>query len=395
MGGVTAWVIAAIALAGPPALPPLPGRSPAEPEPPPPAKPSAPDPGPSAPGARPLPSRAAPPPSRPSPPPPASPSPGPAPGAASTPTAGAVGSGPATPGFPPPPPSGVPTAPGPPQPDAVSGPSADSGPPPAAESPPPLRPPEGALLPGDEDEPREPARPRLPPPKRPPYGGAGLFAAAGVTFAVALAEQIVAHELVKRRCIRPVAAQAAMDSESDPIEVDPDDPPDEVDLGGETEPIGDLIVECIPGVVPAIPLRVHSDIGLLATIGLSAAAGIVRGRRSAWDSVFGEVAPKERAGLRVAGIALIGTGVVTWFSTGAASWGWLSSCETARCASGARLMNFLTRDASALMVASGAAMLGFAEAHRKSRASFERDKALTFGVGPLRGGGSLRLAGRF
>jgi len=254
-----------------------------------------------------------------------------------------------------------------------------------------LESPDGALGP-EQDDPR-PTLPRLPPPPRPRYRGTGLFIGAGVTFAVALAEQIVAHVLVKRQCIDPIAANAMM--ETDPVVIDPNDPPDPEDLpGNPTDELGEIVTQCAPGVVPALALRVHSDLGLLAMIGMSAAGGALRARRRAWDGVFEGTPHADFVGLRAAGIGLLAGGVITWFSTSAASWAWLTSCETGRCATRARLMNFTTRDASALMVAAGAGMLAFSETHRRASTQFERDRIFSLGVARLPGGLMLGLHGR-
>lgn len=371
MTGLAWLVVTALAVAGPPALPPLPGERPPEPEPTAPAKPQ-----PAKPAPRPT--------AKPAPAEPVSPT-APAPSASPT----------------PPPPSTTPPPPSPGAPDIVEPPqpSASAGPPPGDPSPesskdgnaPPmeLESPDGAFGPDEEDE--RPMMPRLPPPPRPRYRGTGLFIGAGVTFAVALAEQIVAHVLVKRQCIDPIAANAMMDS--DPVVIDPDNPPDELP-GNPTDELGEIVTQCAPGVVPALALRVHSDLGLLATIGMSAAGGALRGRQQAWDGVFEGTPHADYVGLRAAGIGLIAGGIVTWFSTSAASWAWLTSCDNGRCATRARLMNFTTRDASALMVAAGAGMLAFSETHRRASMQFERDRIFSIGVSRLPGGLMLGVHGR-
>lgn len=250
--------------------------------------------------------------------------------------------------------------------------------------------PEGASLPGATED--APERLRFPPPKRPPYSGTGLFIGAGVTLAVAIAEQVVAHILVKRRCIDPIAADQAM-MNVDPIPIDPTDPPTTGELTGSDE-FGEIVSQCAPGVVPALALRVHSDIGLLATVGLAAAGGANRGRQRAFDAVFRGGSTDYGVGLRAAGITLIATGVVTWFSTGAASWAWLGSCKTARCATRARLMNFTTRDTAAVLAATGGALLAFAEVRRRSTDRFIRDRALSVGLSRVPGGALLAVGGR-
>lgn len=214
---------------------------------------------------------------------------------------------------------------------------------------------------------------RLPPPERPFYGGTGLFIGAATTFVIALSEQIVAHVLVKRRCIDPIANGEIED----------------------TADFGQIFSKCAPGVLPALALRVHSDIGLLATIGLVAGGGALRGQRDAWDDVFGTAKPRKVAGLRWGGVALIGVGIVTWFSTGAGAWGMLGKCRTGRCANAARALAFSMRDVSAVMVASGAGMLAYAEAHRRHTSRYQRDKLMT--VRPMIGFGfgGLSLSGSF
>ncbi len=236
------------------------------------------------------------------------------------------------------------------------------------------------LLPGDE-----PPKPSLalPPPRRPPYSGVGLFVGAGITFSAAVAEQIVAHILVKRRCIDEFAAQ------STPMAMDADEARTEADN------IGDVLLSCAPGVLPAVALRVHSDIGLLATIGLASAGAALRAQRSGYDDVFGDRPPKPMLGLRAAGVSLIGTGVVTWLTTGALSWGILAGCRTARCATRARLMAFTTRDAGAVLIAAGSGMLAYAVSHRRAYDRYFRERAFSVGVAPVAGGGGLSMSGRF
>ncbi|MEX1362458.1 MAG: hypothetical protein AB1Z98_04985 [Nannocystaceae bacterium] len=236
------------------------------------------------------------------------------------------------------------------------------------------------LLPGDAPP---PAMLRLPPPRRPPYSGVGLFIGAGVTFSIALTEQIVGHVLVKRRCIDPF---------DNPPEPDPMAPADET---SEAEDFGDVLLRCAPGVLPAVALRVQSDLGLLATIGLVSAGAALRARRRAYDDVFGDVAPRRMLGLRVGGISLMGLGVVTWLTTGAVSWGLLATCRDARCATRARLVAFTTRDAGAVLIAGGAGMLTYALAHGRAYDRFFRDRALSVGTAVVPGGAGLSLSGRF
>jgi hypothetical protein len=199
-----------------------------------------------------------------------------------------------------------------------------------------------------------------------------LFVGASVTFAAALSEQIVAHVLVKRRCIDPIAAEKFDDIE-------------------DAEVLGEVVAKCIPGVIPAIALRVHSDIGLLASIGMAAGGAILRGRRLAHDDVFGGGPERDFRGLRWGGVSLIGLGVLTWFTTGGASWGMLAGCKSGKCATTARALNFSMRSTSAAFVAAGAGMLGFSEAYRRNREKFFRDRALSLfpTIGPQHAGLSL------
>lgn len=239
-----------------------------------------------------------------------------------------------------------------------------------------LAPPIGAgLLPGDE-----PARPvfRLPPPRRPPYSGVGLFVGAGISFSTALAEQIVAHIMIKRRCIEPFANDVAAD--------DPDE---------EAENFRDALVGCAPGLLPAVALRVHSDIGLLAMIGLASTGAALRAQRDAYDEVFADRPPRALLGLRAGGASLVGFGVVTWLTTGAVSWGLLARCRTARCATRARLVGFTTRDTGAVMIAAGSGMLAYAISHRRGYDRYFRERAMSLGATFLPNGGALTLRGRF
>ncbi|MEM6292078.1 MAG: hypothetical protein AAGA54_12460 [Myxococcota bacterium] len=338
-------------LAGPPILPPLPGESaPAAPE----SEPTATEPAPSRP-ASPAPSKPATPVAKPE--------------APAEPTSQPAAPPPAEGTF------SIPKTEEPPQP-ASTGPAPEpAAPPPDAKANP--RPSEGpAAAPriGEPSDAPPPAFLQLPPPSRPPYRGTGLFIGAGVAFAVALTEQIIAHRLVKNRCIDPIGRG-------------------DFDTG---EDIGEAVTGCAPGVLPALALRVHSDIGLLAAISLTTAGAMTRGNADAYDDVFG-AAPRRRqvAGLRIAGIGLVGAGVVSWLSTGAASWGVVGSCGTARCVNGGRLMAFITRDVSAAMVASGAGMLAFAETYRRRHDGYTRDRALSIGPAISRGQFGLRAGGRF
>lgn len=226
-----------------------------------------------------------------------------------------------------------------------------------------------APLPGGDPE-VEPAK-KLPPPLRPPYRGIGLFVGASVSFGFALAEQIVAHVIVKRRCIEPVAEQAAM---TDPFDSDTD-----------AEEVGNAVITCVPGVLPVVALRVNSDIALLAMIGMATAGAIYRAERVAYDDAFASRKQARISRLRGAGIGLVAVGALTWLTMSPAAWGVLAKCDDAKCASRARVMGFLTRDAGAVLVASGAAMLGFSETYRRKHEHFSRERALlwapTFGRG--------------
>lgn len=346
MNGV--WLALVLALAGPPVLPPLPGETPpAEPEPEP-AKPETPAARPSTPTAKPV-------------APPSEPAPAPAEPA---PDEGSFS---------------IPVTEEPPQPEAT-GPAPAPAPAPApdpSEDPPPPRaegptaaPRIGEEAPGDE---KPPGYIKLPPPTRPPYRGTGLFIGAGISFGVALTEQIIAHRLVKTRCIDPIG-RGEFDTSED---------------------VGDVFTGCAPGVLPALALRVHSDIGLLAAIGLATAGGITRGNHDAYRDVFDTPGQRRKvAGLRIAGISLIGAGVVSWLTTGAAAWGVVGNCGTARCVNSGRLMAFITRDISAGMVAAGGGMLGFAETYRRRHDGYTRDRALSIGPSLSLGGLGLTLSGR-
>lgn len=224
------------------------------------------------------------------------------------------------------------------------------------------------------DVPPESAYARLPPPVRPPYRGTGLFIGAGIAAAVALTEQVIAHRLVKTRCIDPIGRG-------------------EVDTA---EDIGEVFQQCAPGVLPALALRVHSDLGLLAAVGLATAGGMTRGNADAYGHVFDPPGRRRTvAGLRIAGISLIGAGVVSWLTTGAAAWGVVGNCGDARCVNRGRLMGFITRDVSAAMVASGAGMLGFAETYRRRHDGYTRDRALSIGPTVSLQGAGMRVGGRF
>lgn len=243
----------------------------------------------------------------------------------------------------------------------------------------PRRGPSIDLSPDDRDE----QRPfRLPPPARPPYAGLGLFIGAGVLFSASLSEQIVAHLLIKRRCIEPFAGSGGIDTMSD-------------DGQTEAEDFAQALLECAPGVLPAVVLRIQSDVGLLATIGLASAGAVVRARRQAYDDVFADRPSNRMLRLRIAGASLLGAGVVTWLTTGAVSWGLLASCRDAKCATRARLMAFTTRDAGAVLIAAGSGMLAYSIGHLHAYDRFYRDRAFSLGTTILPGGAGLSLSGRF
>jgi hypothetical protein len=279
---------------------------------------------------------------------------------------------------------------------AAADPPAVSEPPPATGTggaPAPAEPPPGARavarggatgaepLPGGPEEERPLLR--LPPPRRPPYSGVGMFVGASITFSAALSEQIVAHVLIKRRCIEPFAAQSELDTMSPEA------------AGNGLESYADALVRCVPGVLPAMVLRVQSDLSLLATIGLVSAGAALRAQRQAYDDVFADRPPRRMVGLRAAGLGLLGAGVVTWLTTGALSWGLLASCRDAKCATRARLLAFTTRDTSVALIAAGGGMLTYAVAHERAYDRSFRDRALSVGTAWLPGGGGLSLSGRF
>jgi len=239
-----------------------------------------------------------------------------------------------------------------------------------------MRPP--APLPTTEDA--TPTK-TMPPPLRPPYRGIGLFVGAGVTLGIAIAEQVVSHVIVKRRCIEPVAEQAAMD---DPFD-------DETDV----EDLGNAILSCLPGVLPVVALRVNSDLALVAMIGMATAGAVLRGERDAYDDAFASRRSTKIPRLRGAGIGLVAVGALTWLTLGPASWGVLAKCDDARCAGGARVMGFASRSIGASFVAAGAAMLGYSESYRRRHEGFSRERALLWSpvMGRQMVGASLQ--GRF
>jgi hypothetical protein len=359
------WLVVAL-VAGPPKLPPLPGRDAPAAEPPAgaPAKPST--------TAKPS-----------TPAKPVTP-------ASKLPSQPAIAPAAPTPGAPPSPgpsPTPIPEAAAPPSTDVPAIPDAKGEPPQPSSTAPPPRPVregpgaaprmDGKTLPGEVDD-DDDGRKRMPPPARPPSRGTDLFIGAGVMFSVALAEQIAGHVLVKRRCIDPVAKNSMM-----------------VDTPEGAEAFGDAIVRCLPGVVPAIALRVNSDLLLFGTIGMLAAGAMLRAQRKAYDDAFAQKRQRNIKALRGAGIGLVAGGVITWLTLGPTSWGLLSKCGTAKCATRARAMSFTTRDIGALLAASGAAMLGFAEAYRRRHDEYSRERAIMFAPQFGRGMAGLGMTGRF
>jgi hypothetical protein len=201
-----------------------------------------------------------------------------------------------------------------------------------------------------------------------------MFIGAGVAFAVAITEQIVGHVLIKRSCIDP-AGRGDFD---------------------DVEDTGEVVAACAEGVVPAVVLRVQSDLALLATIGLAAGGAALRGKRHAFDDAFGTPAKRpSHRGLQGGGIGLVAAGAVTWLTTSAVAWGLLTRCETSRCANRARVTAFSTRSLSAVMVASGAGMLAYAESLRRNGVRYRRERAMS--IGPALGATHMgfTLTGRF
>lgn len=244
-------------------------------------------------------------------------------------------------------------------------PAPGSAPPPG----PSASPPPPGTIPG---EPPPPNLSFLPPPSRPPFGGNGLFIAAGTALGLAIVEQIVGHVLLKRNCIDRVAGK----------------------VFSEDEDLNRVLRRCGPSAVPALALRVHSDLALLAMIGLVSGGAVLRGRQAAHDHVFAN-APAPHVRLRYAGIGLIGGGVLTWLTTSTGSWGWVGHCRTPGCVSGARIFGFAMRDVSAIMVAAGAGMLIYSEAHRRNSERHRRETG--FGIQPAATASffGLSASGRF
>jgi hypothetical protein len=230
-------------------------------------------------------------------------------------------------------------------------------------------------IPGEGDR----VQVKLPPPARPPFTGIGLFAGAGVAFGVAIAEQVVGQVLVQRQCIDPIVEQSEME-----------DPIDE-----EAEQIGNAIIKCGPGALPAIALRVHSDLALIAAIGMAAGGAALRAQRNSYDHVFSSKKRKDIGKLRWAGVGLVIGGVVTYLVTGPTSWAVMSKCSTGDCVARMRIMGWVTRDVSTVMIAGGAGMLAYAESYRINHEKFTREKALSFAPSFGRGFAGFSMSGRF
>jgi hypothetical protein len=362
---VSLSLVLATSLAGPPKLPPMPGQSTPSPEPTP-TKPDATKPDATKPSAT---KPTTPPPAKPAPAAPAKPEPAPVP---PTGPAAAPATVP-TPSFSPP------VYVEPPQPDVATVPPPAAAPAESNEPAPSSN--RRVPLPDADKAEEEAAVKKMPPPSRPPYRGIALFAGAGAMFAVALAEQIASHVIVKRRCIEPVAKQAEM---TDPFD-------DETDA----EEIGNAIIECVPGVLPVVALRVNSDLALVAMIGMATAGAILRADRTAYDHAFAMKRNAKIARLRGAGIGLIAVGATTWLTLGPASWGVLAKCDDAKCATRARAMGFSMRDVGAVFVAAGAAMLAFSETYRRKHEAYSRERAILWAPAIGRGYAGISLMQRF
>ena len=225
----------------------------------------------------------------------------------------------------------------------------------------------------DEEGPR---LPKLPPPPRPTFRGTGLYIGAGVVFAAAIAEQVAAHAIFTRDCIRPLATEDITDEDISELQ------------------------NCGSTSIPALALRLEADLNLLLAIGLTAGGSAMRARRDAWDDVH-RPNPKARRILayEISGASLLAAGLVVWISSAAGTWGSITKCETVNCITGNRIAAFTLREVAAGMGAAGAGLLTYGI--QQPRRVYEY-RALSIGlprptivprVGPKEAG--LAIAGRF
>lgn len=239
---------------------------------------------------------------------------------------------------------------------------------------------------GPDDEFRDPTElddgeegprlPKLPPPPRPTFRGTGLYIGAGVVFAAAIAEQVAAHAIFTRDCIRPLATEDITDEDISELQ------------------------DCGSTSIPALALRLEADLNLLLAIGLTAGGSAMRARRDGWDDVH-RPNPKARKILayEISGASLLAAGLVVWISSAAGTWGAITKCETVDCITGNRIAAFTLREVAAGMAATGAGLLTYGI--QQPRRVYEY-RALSVGlprptivprVGPKQAG--LAISGRF
>ncbi len=344
VGGVV--LAMTLTVAGPPPLPPLPGQSGSEP----------------APRAGPLPQRPAPKAPAPASVPEAS-RPAPTPNDAARPGPEPQGvEAPATDEFTRPvlvePPQPEPIAPSPPEPPPGAHTTATEAP----------RMKDGPGRIGEEESLRVP----LPPPERPPHSGVGLFATAGVLFALAVVEQAVGQVLVQRRCIDPLEGMVLT--------------PEDLD---------DAVFTCTSGVLPAFILQIHAGLNIVGAMALTAGGGGLRAERDAWDDVFKAERNRAHAKLRGTGVSLIAGGFGVWLTSSAVTFGLMVRCNTGGCVRRNRITGFVIRDVGFAMMTAGVGLLTYGEIYRRRRGLFDRERRMTLSPMAFGEGGGFVVGGRF
>lgn len=235
---------------------------------------------------------------------------------------------------PPPPPPPAVRRPPPPPPPAVRRPPPP--PPPRPPPPPPAKPRAVVPLPAVEPPIATPSPPvPVRPDPRPLGGGVGLSLGAGAALTTSIGLQVVAHMLVRRRCLDPLVS-----SENPGID-------------------RAAIARCVadePGLVAA---SVGGGLGMLASVGLAGGAGWARGGSASRSD------RTPRRGARAVGAIFVALGLST-IITSTAQFG---ECATSQCHSDMRIVDLVVRNAGALLVAGGTGMLTHDRRLRGSRTS--------------------------
>jgi hypothetical protein len=174
-----------------------------------------------------------------------------------------------------------------------------------------------------------------PPPPTPTRTGSGLLIGGSLLGASALVQHLGVYLVVRDKCTKAIE--------------------DDATFGTRV-----AFSDCLVTSEGALALRVTSTLTLGASVGLIAAGATFRGRHIAHvDAEAGEV--RRHRPYVAAGGVLLGVGGVSWVVTRALVRANGIGCDDERCAV---VADMLTLDASAIVIATGAALLGRGLAYR-------------------------------